>query len=105
MSALLDNGNVTIAGEPAIAVLRPLKPPMLRNKALMDAIFRNVTRAFAFLVFSLLAAILVSLLIGAWPSIVKFGAAFLVHENWDPVQEDFGALVPIVGTLVTSAIA
>jgi phosphate transport system permease protein len=105
MSALLDNGHVAIVGEPAIVVSRPQKPPMLRNNALMDAIFRNVTRAFAFLVFSLLAAILVSLLIGAWPSIVKFGAAFLVHENWDPVQEDFGALVPIVGTLVTSAIA
>jgi phosphate transport system permease protein len=78
---------------------------MLRNNALMDAIFRNTTRAFAFLVFSLLAAILVSLVIGAWPSLTKFGAQFLVHENWDPVREDFGALVPIVGTIVTSAIA
>ena len=41
-----------------------LPPPVLRNNALMDALFRNVTRFFAFLVFSLLAAILVSLLIG-----------------------------------------
>src|SRR5436190_1634942 len=105
MSAVLDNANVAIAGEPAIAALRPQKPHVLRNNALMDAIFRNLTRAFAFLVFSLLAAILVSLAIGAWPSITKFGAQFLWHENWDPVQEDFGALVPIVGTLVTSAIA
>jgi phosphate transport system permease protein len=105
MSAVVDNANAAIAGEPAVAVLRPRKPPMLRNNALMDAIFRNTTRAFAFLVFSLLAAILVSLVIGAWPSLAKFGAQFLVHENWDPVQEDFGALVPIVGTLVTSAIA
>jgi phosphate transport system permease protein len=78
---------------------------MLRNNALMDAIFRNLTRGFAFLVFSLLAAILVSLVIGSWPALEKFGLGFLVHENWDPVQEDFGALVPIVGTLVTSAIA
>ena len=91
MSAVLDNA--------------PLKPPMPRNNALMDAIFRNLTRFFAFVVFSLLAAIIVSLAIGSWPSIGKFGLAFLWHENWDPVQEDFGALVPIVGTLVTSAIA
>jgi phosphate transport system permease protein len=105
MSTVLDNANATIAGQPAIAVLRPQRPPMLRNNALMDAIFRNLTRAFAFLVFSLLAAILVSLVIGAWPSLEKFGLQFLWHENWDPVQEDFGALVPIVGTLVTSAIA
>jgi len=39
------------------------------------------------------------------PSIKQFGLAFLWTEEWDPVQEKFGALVPIVGTLVTSAIA
>jgi len=71
----------------------------------MDAIFRNLTRFFAFLVFSLLAAILVTLAIGSSLSLQKFGLNFLWNENWDPVQEDFGALVPIVGTLVTSAIA
>jgi phosphate transport system permease protein len=71
----------------------------------MDAIFRNLTRFFAFLVFSLLAAILVSLMIGGSLSLQKFGVPFLWNENWDPVKEDFGALVPIVGTLVTSLIA
>lgn len=80
-------------------------PAMARNNALMDALFRNVTRFFAFMVFSLLAAILVSLLIGATLSIEKFGSAFLFNDNWDPVKEDFGAVVPIFGTLVTSAIA
>lgn len=97
MSAVVaDNGGVALA-----------KPPVMRSvpNAFMDAFFRNLTRLAAFLVFGLLTAILVSLAIGAWPSIAKFGAGFLVHENWDPVQEDFGALVPIVGTLVTSAIA
>jgi phosphate transport system permease protein len=79
--------------------------PMLRNNALMDATFRNLTRFFAFLVFSLLAAILVSLAVGGSLSIEKFGAGFLWSDDWDPVQEQFGALVPIVGTLVTSAIA
>jgi len=78
---------------------------MLRNNALMDAIFRNLTRFFAFLVFSLLAAILVSLMIGGFQSIKEFGLPFLWTEEWDPVQEKFGALTPIVGTLVTSAIA
>ncbi|HZZ91366.1 MAG TPA: phosphate ABC transporter permease subunit PstC [Usitatibacter sp.] len=71
----------------------------------MDAIFRNVTRFFAFLVFSLLAAILVSLVVGAAPALRKFGLPFLWTADWDPVQENFGALVPIVGTLATSAIA
>jgi phosphate transport system permease protein len=105
MTAVLDNGSFPIARDPAIAVEHAPRPPMLRNNALMDAIFRNVTRFFAFLVFSLLAAILVSLLIGAAPALHRFGLPFLWDENWDPVQEQFGALVPIVGTLATSAIA
>src|SRR4051812_11989943 len=78
---------------------------MVRNNALMDATFRNVTRFFAFLVFSLLAAILVSLVIGGSLSLHRNGFEFLFNENWDPVKDDFGALVPIVGTVATSAIA
>src|SRR5213075_3046799 len=38
-------------------------------------------------------------------SLQKFGPAFLWTAEWDPVKNEFGALVPIVGTLVTSAIA
>src|SRR5260221_12298963 len=105
MSAVMDHGTIAIAVSPAVAISRSPPPPVVRNNALMDAIFRNLTRFFALLVFSLLAAILVSLLVGSTLSMHKFGAGFLVNENWDPVQEDFGALVPIVGTLVTSAIA
>jgi phosphate transport system permease protein len=71
----------------------------------MDAAFRNITRLFALLVFSLLAAIIVSLLFGSWLSLQKFGPGFLVSAEWDPVREDFGALVPIYGTLLTSFIA
>ena len=97
MSAVLDNA--------VVVTTQPQRPPVLRNNALMDAIFRNMTRSFAFLVFSLLAAILVSLVIGSSLSIQKFGPSFLWSAEWDPVKENFGALVPIYGTLVTSAIA
>ncbi len=78
--------------------------PAAKN-GLMDALFRSLTRFFAFAVFSLLAAILVSLAYGSALSIEKFGPGFLWSAQWDPVREEFGALVPIVGTLVTSAIA
>ena len=105
MSAVLDNTGLSTAGQaPAVAVSRT-PPPVLRNNALMDALFRNVTRFFALLVFSLLGAIIISLLIGSSLSLQKFGFEFLWTENWDPVKEEFGALVPIYGTLVTSAIA
>ncbi len=101
----MDNMAVIAPGlSPALTDHIP-KPPLLRNNALMDALFRNLTRFFAFFVFSLLAAIIVSLLVGSIPSIEKFGVQFLWNDKWDPVKEEFGALVPIVGTLVTSAIA
>jgi phosphate transport system permease protein len=81
------------------------RPPVLRGNAVMDAMFRNLTRTVAFLVLSLLVAIIISLVAGSTLSIAKYGARFLFNDNWDPVKEDFGALVPIYGTLVTSAIA
>lgn len=71
----------------------------------MDALFRNLTRAFAFLVFSLLAAIMISLIYGSRESIAEYGFSFLWTNNWDPVQNVYGAMVPIVGTLLTSFIA
>src|SRR5690606_11432411 len=33
------------------------------------------------------------------------GIGFLWRDAWDPVQEDFGALVPIYGTVITSLLA
>ena len=75
------------------------------GSALADALFRHVTRLAAISVFSVLAAILLSLLIGSGQSLMKFGAAFIFNPEWDPVKEEFGALIPIVGTLATATIA
>jgi len=72
---------------------------------LQDAIFRWVARFFAFFVLAILLGIIASLVYGSVPAIAKFGLGFLVSSEWNPVTEQFGALVPIVGTLVTSAIA
>jgi phosphate transport system permease protein len=71
----------------------------------MDLLFRNLTRFFAFFVFSILAAILLSLLFHGQLALSKFGFKFLVDPEWNPVTEEFGALIPIYGTLVSSAIA
>ncbi|HZE61190.1 MAG TPA: phosphate ABC transporter permease subunit PstC [Burkholderiales bacterium] len=71
----------------------------------LDAAFEQLTRFFALLVFSLLAAILISLVIGSQLTLDKYGFRFMWTAEWDPVQENFGALVPIYGTLVTSFIA
>ena len=84
--------------------LSPLERQLARQKQL-DMLFRMATRFFAFFVLALLLGILGSLVIGAMPSISKFGFGFLFTDAWDPVQENFGALAPIYGTLITSAIA
>ncbi len=70
-----------------------------------DTAFEWLTRSFALLVFSILAAILVSLVIGSSLSLEKYGVSFIWRDDWDPVKEEFGALVPIYGTLMTSLIA
>lgn len=77
----------------------------LKRQHLLDMAFRNITRLFAFLVFTLLAGIVATLLIGSMPAIKAFGLGFLVSSEWNPVTDQFGALVPIIGTLATSIIA
>jgi phosphate transport system permease protein len=77
----------------------------VRRFALTDSQFHALTRAAAILVLLLLGGVAVSLFLGAWPALSHFGPAFLVTESWNPVREKFGALAPIYGTLVTSAIA
>ncbi len=77
----------------------------LRKQHRLDLLFRLVTRFFAFRVLLLLAGIIVSLLAGSLPALRAFGPGFLTSPQWNPVTEQFGALVPIVGTLTTSLIA
>ncbi|MDD2721725.1 MAG: phosphate ABC transporter permease subunit PstC [Gallionella sp.] len=77
----------------------------LKRQTIYDALFRGVTRFAAFGVLALLAAIIFSLVMGSMPAIKAFGFGFLASPDWDPVNDQFGALIPIVGTLVTSAIA
>jgi phosphate transport system permease protein len=80
-------------------------PPAVMRHRGMDVVFEWLTRTFAFLVFSILAAILVSLVLGSTLSLEKYGPSFFWRDAWNPVTEQFGALVPIYGTLVTSLIA
>lgn len=83
----------------------PARLKRARRQKLIDKLFFQTTRGFAILVLVLLGGIMLSLIIGAWPSIEKFGLSFFSSTDWDPVEEHFGALVPVYGTLVTSAIA
>ncbi|MEW5904691.1 MAG: phosphate ABC transporter permease subunit PstC [Pseudomonadota bacterium] len=77
----------------------------LKQQIWLDMVFRGLTRVSAFGVLALLLAIIGSLVIGSWPAIQAFGFGFLTSPEWNPVTDEYGALVPIVGTLVTSGIA
>ena len=84
------------------------KPPPMkkaRSGPMADRVFGWVAKGAALFTLAMLIAILVSLTISAWPAIQKFGIGFLFSTTWDPVKEDFGGLVMIYGTLVTSFIA
>lgn len=80
-------------------------PPRRQVTPWADTVFSLLTHGAAWVTLALLAGIIVSLFIGAWPSIREFGLGFLVSAEWDPVQEKFGGLVMIYGTLMTSFIA
>ena len=71
----------------------------------MDRFFQALTTGSAWLVLLILAGIIVSLFVGGWQALVAFGPKFLVTDEWNPVTEKFGALVPIYGTLISSLIA
>jgi phosphate transport system permease protein len=85
--------------------LRTVNVPARRRGAVADAVFRNVTLAFAILVLVILGAVMVALASGAIPALQQFGWGFITSESWNPVKERFGAGPAIYGTLVSSTIA
>jgi phosphate transport system permease protein len=82
------------------------RPPAQRQAApWADTLFSALTHGAAWLTLALLVGIIGSLFVGAAPAIKQFGLSFLWTSEWDPVQQKFGGLVMIYGTLMTSAIA
>ena len=70
-----------------------------------DRAFKWLTLVMALSIFVLIALIGVELAHGSRLALHKFGWHFLTTSNWDPVNDEYGALPFIYGTLVTSAIA
>ena len=82
------------------------EPPVVRRASpWADTLFSALAHGAALLTLALLAGIIISLVIGAAPAIEEFGFGFLWSTDWDPVQDKYGGLVMIYGTLMTSFIA
>ena len=96
---------VALHGEGVEAAASLPRRRALHRLRLGDRVFRVVTRAAALMVLAVLAGVIAALIAGSLPALRTFGAGFLVGQRWNPVTEQFGAIAPIYGTLVTSAIA
>ena len=77
----------------------------MRMQRIQDFIFHKVTMLFAASVLLVLLGIIVSLVIGSAPAFQEFGFGFISTVEWDPVNDKYGALIAITGTLATSFIA
>ena len=77
----------------------------LSRFAVGDRAFKWLTLLMAVSVFVLIVLIGYELASGAQATLRKFGWRFLTGTDWDPVNEQFGALPFIFGTLVSSALA
>src|SRR5580700_6230745 len=70
-----------------------------------DIAFKWVAALAAVMIVALIILVGWQLYAGSRLSIAKFGAGFLWSSEWDPVQDKYGALPFIFGTLVSSLLA
>jgi phosphate transport system permease protein len=78
---------------------------VMRRCRWQDFFFHKIIFTFALLVLLALLGIIISLVIGSWPAFKEFGVLFISRIEWDPVNDQYGALIAIAGTLITSFIA
>lgn len=70
----------------------------------LDRGFIWLTRIFALAIAATLLWIALQVAIGAWPAIQEFGSGFLVKSSWNPVNDEYGVLPAVYGTIVSSFI-
>lgn len=87
------------------SMMDPQMLAVVKKQRIQDFLFHKITLLFSVLVLLALAGILVSLLVNAWPAFHKFGIGFIWRVEWDIIDEEFGAMIAIYGTLVSSVIA
>ncbi len=107
MSSIMSSAAAESADRPR-SIAQPSPAPRKNAwlpSSFADRLFAWLARGAALLTLGLLLAIMGSLLVGAWPAISEYGLGFFTRTEWDPVQDQYGGLVMIYGTLMTSLIA
>jgi phosphate transport system permease protein len=82
----------------------PTTPDQPKGR-LTERLYHILTGGAAWLVLLLLIGVALSMVNGGMLAFKTFGFRFITNADWDVVNGQFGALVPIYGTLATSAIA
>jgi len=99
--------DVALQSAPAGVLVRndEQRAKVLRRFRIGDRTFSILTQASAITVLALLAGVMIALVHGSLLTWRTFGLDFFITQSWNPVTEKFGALAPIYGTIITSAIA
>jgi len=75
------------------------------QQRVLDRVFKYSTQFFALSVLLTLLGIIASLIFNAAPALSKFGFGFFTTVEWDIINGEFGGLIAIYGTVITSVIA
>lgn len=78
---------------------------MVKTGTFGDKIFRIIVIAAATTILIIVAAMITMMVLNSLPTITKLGFGFLFGREWSPVQNEFGALPFIYGTVVSSLVA
>ena len=97
--------NTTQSPTQSDAVPSVNRAEIAKRQRVQDIVFHRTTQSFSLLVLVALVGIIVSLFINAWPTFAKFGAHFLWYVEWDIINQEFGAAISIVGTVLSAGIA
>ena len=71
----------------------------------VDDIFSKILQGVALCMLAILAGIVLTLTLEALPALKSLGFSFVTERTWDPVFEEYGAMVFLLGTLATSFLA
>ena len=89
---------------------RPTAQRLMARGAAFDPIFGFLCGAAATLLLATLTGVMISLAIGGWPALAKFGLGFFTSTRWNPSPdiaggEFYGGAGPIAGTVITAVVA
>jgi phosphate transport system permease protein len=90
---------------PMTAVAAPSEMRRPAKGSALDPFFKWLCWGAATALLSALTGVIISLFIGGWPALHRFGWSFFTSTTWNPVTEVYGGLGPIIGTLVTAVLA